>query len=93
MNGIKVYLFLIVDDSNDSVVDNRVFKTKELALACLHKNICETLQDELEMGNKITPDEMNVFEPKDEDIVDENYYYSIEFCGFTYSVEEMELEE
>lgn len=45
------------------------------------------------MGNKITPDEMNVFEPKDEDIVDENYYYSIEFCGFTYSVEEMELEE
>lgn len=37
MNGIKVYLFLIVDDSNGSVVDNRVFKTKELALACLHK--------------------------------------------------------
>ena len=76
MNGIKVYLFLIVDDSNGSVVDNRVFKTKELALACLHKNICETLQDELEMGNKITPDEMSVFEPKDEDIVDfskENY--------------------
>ena len=36
---------------------------------------------------------MSVFEPKDEDIVDENYYYSIEFCGFTYSVEEMELEE
>lgn len=92
MNGIKVYLFLIVDD-NGSVVDNKVFKTKELALACLYKNICETLQDELKMGNQITPDEMNVFEPKDEDIVDEDYYYSIEFCGFTYSVEEMELEE
>ena len=93
MNGIKIYLFLIVDGSNGGIVDNRVFKTKELALACLHKNICETLQDELEMGNKITPDEMNVFEPKDEDIVDENYYYSIDFCGFTYSVEEVELEE
>lgn len=88
MNGIKVYLFLIVDDSNGCVVDNRVFKTKELALACLYKNVCETLQDELEMGNKITPYDMNVFEPKDE-----NYYYSIGFCGFTYSVEEMELEE
>lgn len=88
MNGIKVYLFLIVDDSNGSIVDNRIFKTKELALACLYKNICETLQDELEMGNKITPYDMNVFEPKDK-----NYYYSIEFCGFTYSVEEMELEE
>lgn len=88
MNGIKVYLFLIVDDSNGSIVDNRIFKTKELALACLYKNICETLQDELEMGNKITPYDMNVFESKDE-----NYYYSIEFCGFIYSVEEMELEE
>lgn len=82
---------LIVDDSNGSIVDNRIFKTKELALACLYKNVCETLQDELEMGNKITPYDINVFEPKD--IVDENYYYSIEFCGFTYSVEEMELEE
>ena len=91
MNGIKVYLFLIVDDFNGSIVDNRIFKTKELALACLYKNICETLQDELEMGNKITPYDINVFEPKD--IVNENYCYSIEFCGFTYSVEEMELEE
>ena len=93
MNGIKVYLFLIVDDFNGSIVDNRIFRTKELALACLYKNICETLQDELKMGNKITPYDINVFEPKDEDIVNENYYYSIEFCGFTYSVEEMELEE
>lgn len=88
MSGIKVYLLLIVDGSNGDIVDNRILKTKESAQACLHKNIYEALQDELKLGNRITPDEMNVFETKDE-----NYYCSIEFCGFTYSVEEMEIEE